>query len=132
MKGREDKMKKVKYYLIAIILIGMTSMLSAQSSWDSARYVDDLASKLRDALNLSTTQTLHVQDILGQIQAQAAASRESFISNPEVARDDAAASRLAADDKIRSLLNENQKRLYNQIKNRIFESENKQNKLDQM
>jgi hypothetical protein len=125
-------MKKTKYYLIAIICLAMTGMLSAQNSYNSARYIDDLASKLRDALNLSTTQTLHIQDILGQIQSQAIASREIFGSNPELNKDNAAACRLAADDKIKSLLNENQKRLYDQVKNRIFESRIKPDRLDRM
>jgi hypothetical protein len=125
-------MKKTKYYLIAILFLAMTGMLSAQNAWDSSRYVDDLASKLRDALNLSTTQTLHIQDLLGQIQSQAMASREIFGSNPELNKDNAAACRLATDDKIKSLFNDNQKRLYDQIKNRIFENQKKTDRFGSM
>jgi hypothetical protein len=125
-------MRLIKYFLIAIIFLASTGLLTAQSAYDSSRYIDDLASKLREALNLSTTQTLHVQDILQQVQEQAAASRESFIADPETIKDNATACRLASDEKIKSLLNENQKRLFDLIKDRIFENNNKPPKLDQM
>ncbi|NLI15125.1 MAG: hypothetical protein GX409_02440 [candidate division Zixibacteria bacterium] len=75
---------------------------------------------MRESLDLSYSQTINIQDILTEIQGQIELAKPDYLTNPEIARDNAADFRMAVDEKIKSVLSEHQKSKYDQMKSGLF------------
>jgi Spy/CpxP family protein refolding chaperone len=125
-------MRKLKLTTIALTLLISAVMLSAQQIHTGTYDIDRMASMIRDALDLSYSQTIHIQDILTEIHGQIELTKPDNLTNPEIVNEDADNFRLAADEKIKSVLNDEQKLKYNQVKNSIFRTVLKYERPNQM
>ncbi len=125
-------MRKIKLTIIVITLLTSAVMLSAQPLQLREFNIYQMASMMRDALNLSYSQTIHIQNILTDIGAQVEATQPDHLANPEIVRTDADNFRLAADEKIKSVLNKLQKSKYDQIKSSLFKGTLKHSRSYQM
>lgn len=125
-------MRKIKLTTIALIILISAVMLSAQPARVNTLAIDQVASMMRDALALSYSQTIHIQDILTEIQGQIELTRPDNLTNPEIVKVDVDDFRLAADEKIKSVLNEIQKSKYDQLKSCLFKTALKHSKPNYM
>lgn len=125
-------MKKIKLTTIALTLLISAVILFAQPVQANTLAIDRVASMIRDALDLSYSQTIHIQDILTEINEQLELTKPDYLTNPEIARGNADNFRLAADEKIKSVLNEQQKNKYDQIKSSLFKTALKHSRPNRM
>lgn len=113
-------MRKIKSVIIVITLLISSVLLSAQPAQPTQYDIDKMASMMRDALELSYSQTIHLEEILTDISAQFELAKPDHLTNPAIVREEADNFRLAADEKIKSVLNDEQKIRYDQIKGELF------------
>ncbi len=113
-------MRKIKLTIIAIAILVSAVLLSAHPVQLAGYDIDLIASMMRESLDLSYSQTIHIRDILTEIQGQIELTKPDNLTNPEIIKEDADNFRLVADEKIKSVLSEHQKSKYDQMKSGLF------------
>lgn len=125
-------MREIKLIIIELLILIPAAMLFAQPAQANTLATDQVASMIRDALDLSYSQTIHIQDILTEISGQIELTKPDCLTDPKIARDNTDDFHWAADDKIKSVLNEPQKSKYDQIKGSLFKTALKHSRPKQM